>query len=111
MRPIWLLALFLTLLSAGCANTSSTSQTRQQPPPSSGNGTVSVTVTPSTATIRSGDSYTFSASVNGNANTSVTWTVNAIAGGNSVLGTVNSSGSYTSPAAVPNPNLVTLTAT
>jgi len=111
MRPIWSLTVSFTLLVAGCANTSSTSQTRQQPPPSSGNGAVSVTLTPSTATIRSGDSYTFSASVTGNANTSVTWTVNSIAGGNSILGTVNSSGSYTSPASVPNPNVVTLTAT
>jgi hypothetical protein len=111
MRPIWSLTVFLTLLIAGCANTSSTSQTRQQPPPSSGNGAVSVTVTPSAATIRSGDSYTFSASVTGNANTSVTWAVNSIAGGNSILGTVSSSGSYTSPASVPNPNVVTLTAT
>jgi hypothetical protein len=110
MRPIWLLGLFLTLLTTGCANTSSTSQTGQ-PPPSSGNGTVSVAVTPSTATVRSGDSYTFSVSVTGSTNTSVTWTVNSIPGGNSTLGTVNSSGSYTSPASVPHPNVVTLTVT
>jgi hypothetical protein len=108
MRPT-IPFLCLALLVAGCANTTSTSHTQDPPPPPSGE--VSVTVSPSTATIRSGDSYPFSAKVTGNSDSSVTWTVNSTAGGNSTIGTVNASGDYTSPSTVPNPNTVTLTAT
>ena len=102
-----LLASLLTGL-AGCANVSSSS-TKQPPPPPS--GTVSVSISPTTASIRSGDSYSFSATVTGSSNTSVNWSINSTPGGNATLGTVNSSGNYTSPSTIPNPNTVTLTAT
>jgi hypothetical protein len=102
-------ALSLLLLSfsiCGCGNISSSSTHQPPPPPAS----VSVSISPTTASIRSGNSYRFSATVTGSS-TSVTWSVNSTPGGNATLGTVNSSGNYTAPAAVPNPNSVTLTAT
>jgi len=39
------------------------------------------------------------------------FSVNGIPGGNSIVGTVNSSGGYTAPAVVPSPNTVSITAT
>ena len=41
----------------------------------------------------------------------VTWKVNGITGGNSSVGTINSSGRYTAPKNVPSPNPVTVSAT
>ncbi|HUI51540.1 MAG TPA: hypothetical protein VLX60_07140, partial [Terriglobales bacterium] len=108
MRRTTLSLLLLSSLIAGCGNVSSSS-TKQPPPPPS--GTVSVSISPTTASIRSGDSYSFSATVTGSSNTSVNWSINSTPGGNATLGTVNSSGNYTSPSTIPNPNTVTLTAT
>jgi hypothetical protein len=106
-RTVFSFFLFVLALG-GCSNGSSSSSSSHPPPPS---GAITVTVSPSTASIRSGDSYAFSVAVTGTSNQSVTWSVNSASGGNSTLGTVNSSGSYTSPATVPSPNSVTLTAT
>ena len=41
----------------------------------------------------------------------VTWSVNGVAGGNSTVGTINTSGSYIAPANFPTPNQLTVTAT
>lgn len=62
---------------------------------------VSVTVSPGSATLNTGNSQAFSATVSGTSNTAVNWMVNGVAGGNSTLGTISSSGMYTAPAAVP----------
>jgi hypothetical protein len=106
-RTVWSL-LPLVLAIGGCSNGSSSTPSSDPPPPS---GAITVTVSPSTASIRSGDAYLFSLTVSGAPDKSVTWSVNSVSGGNSTLGTVNSSGNYTSPATVPSPNTVTLTAT
>jgi hypothetical protein len=71
---------------------------------------VTVAVSPSSASVRTGGSKAFSATVTGAAN-SVTWTVNGIAGGDTVVGLIDGSGQYTGPAAVPNPATVTIRAT
>ena len=47
---------------------------------------------------------------NAGTNTAVTWQVNGIAGGNSTVGTISSSGLYTAPATVPGAGTVTVTA-
>lgn len=60
--------------------------------------TVSVTVTPASATVSVNQTRQFSATVNNSPNQSVTWRVNGVAGGNSTVGTINSSGLYTAPA-------------
>jgi len=71
---------------------------------------VTVSVTPSSATVRTTRARTFAATVTGAPNT-VTWSVNGIAGGNTVVGLIDGSGQYMAPTLVPNPNLVTIRAT
>jgi sugar lactone lactonase YvrE len=72
--------------------------------------TVTVTVSPSTATIPTGGTQQFTGVVSGASDTSVIWSINGVAGGDSVVGTVSGGGLYTAPAAVPNPAVLTLTA-
>jgi hypothetical protein len=72
---------------------------------------VTVTVSPSTASAAAGGaSVAFAATVQGSANTSVDWQVNGVAGGNSTVGTISPGGVYISPATVPSPATVTVTA-
>ncbi len=59
---------------------------------------ITVTVTPTTATLAVGGTQQFTATVTGTNNTAVTWTVDGIAGGNTTVGTVSTSGLYTAPA-------------
>ncbi len=72
---------------------------------------VTVTIDPPSATVRAGKSRKFTATIAGNANGAVTWTVNGVTGGNASVGTVNTSGNYTSPAIIPASNVVTVKAT
>jgi hypothetical protein len=78
------------------------------PPPAAG---VTVSVSPTTANVRAGEPYTFKASLTGSTNTSVTWSVNGTNGGTPATGTIDSNGNYTAPAALPNPNTVSVKAT
>ena len=78
-------------------------------------GTATVTISPVTATVGTGTAFQFTASVSGPGvtNTSVFWEVNGIQGGNSTVGKItgsNNVGTYTAPASVPAPNVVTVTA-
>jgi hypothetical protein len=70
---------------------------------------VTVAVSPSSASVRTVRSKTFTATVTGAPNT-VTWSVNGTAGGDTVVGTVDGSGQYLAPTAVPDPATVTLRA-
>jgi len=72
---------------------------------------VAVTISPTSASVGTGATRQFTATVTGTSNTSVTWSVNGIAGGNSTGGTISATGLYTAPAAVPTPSTVTITAT
>jgi hypothetical protein len=90
---------------AGC-----TGNTSQNPGPTNPGG-VSVAVSPGSANVRAGDSQQFNATVSGTQNSGVTWSVNGTAGGAAVTGTIDSTGKYTAPAALPNPNAVTIRAT
>jgi hypothetical protein len=74
--------------------------TEPPPPPS-----VTIGVSPSTATVPAGTTKQFTASGG-----TVTWSVNGVAGGNSTVGTISSSGLYTAPAVVPS-GAVTVKAT
>ena len=81
--------------------------------PNSGAATqsgVSVAVNPPAASVRVGHFQTFSATVTG-ASAGVTWSVNDTAGGDVVVGTIDSSGQYLPPSTVPNPSVVTIRAT
>ncbi len=71
--------------------------------------TVTVTVSGSTQA-RLGSSTTFAATVTGITNTAVNWEVNTVPGGNSTVGTISSTGVYTPPAVIPNPNTISVTA-
>lgn len=73
-------------------------------------GSLNVWVAPTGATVSTDQSQQFSAIVSGNSNMEVTWQVDGIAGGNSTVGTISSSGLYTAPAAVPSGGAVTVTA-
>jgi serine protease len=86
-------------------------------PASANNGTcpvsatpVVVSVTPATVTLQAGRTQVFAATLTNTANTVVTWEVNAVAGGNSTVGTITSGGMYTAPAAVLSTLTVTVTA-
>lgn len=59
--------------------------------------TVSVSVSPSSATIALGATQQFTATVSNATDTSVTWSVDGVNGGNSTVGTIDSSGLYTAP--------------
>jgi hypothetical protein len=72
---------------------------------------VGITISPATATVRVKQSRQFTATLTGTANTSVTWKVNGIAGGNTTVGRVSSTGVYTAPRRVPSPATVTVSAT
>ena len=74
-------------------------------------GGVAVMVAPATAMVRTGNQQAFTVMVTGALNTSVTWTVNGVAGGNSTIGTIAANGTYTAPLILPTPNTVTVTAT
>jgi hypothetical protein len=69
-----------------------------------------VSVTPMDSSTPAGTTVQFTATVTGTANTAVTWYVNGVAGGNSTVGTLSSSGLYTAPKAVPSPPTVAVTA-
>ncbi len=69
----------------------------------------SISISPSSTTVQVGLSQQFTATVSGTTNTAVNWRVNGVAGGNSSVGTISSTGLYTAPSSVPT-SLVTVTA-
>jgi len=109
-----MLPILFALVACACggiAKTTTTTPTSPSDPGSSSSGSTTVTVTPSTANVRAGDTAQFTAMVSGNSNTAVSWSVNGTAGGSAALGTISTSGNYTAPASLPNPNALTITAT
>ncbi len=80
---------------------------------------LAITLLPSTATIPTGGAQVFTATVSGTGSpaTTVSWSVNGIAGGDSTVGTIAASGVsgstttsvYTAPAVPPSPPSVTVT--
>lgn len=71
--------------------------------PGSGNGgsnppVITIAISPTSATLSAGGTQQFQATVTGSSNTAVQWQVNQMAGGNSQVGTISTSGLYTAPA-------------
>ncbi|MBZ5599808.1 MAG: S1 family peptidase [Acidobacteriia bacterium] len=62
------------------------------------------------ANVAANQSQPFFASVTGTSDRTVTWQVNGTAGGDTTVGTIDSSGLYTAPALIPDPKTVTVTA-
>jgi uncharacterized membrane protein YgcG len=54
---------------------------------------------------------TFTAAVTNTTNIAVTWSINGVNGGNSMVGVITAAGVYTAPASVPSPAAVTVKAT
>ena len=71
---------------------------------------VTVTVDPTSVTIPVSGVKQITAKVTGSANTAVTWTVSGISGGNSTVGTIDSTGRYSAPASPPKGYSVTVKA-
>jgi hypothetical protein len=112
MRPLAkaLPAIASLAILCGCGGGSANSNAGNSTTPSTP-ASVSVVVSPTTANIRAGDSFPFTATVSGSSNTAVTWAVNGTVGGSATLGTISSTGNYSAPASLPNPNTVTVSAT
>jgi hypothetical protein len=72
---------------------------------------VVVTISPTSASVRVNRTRQFTAAVQNSSNQSVTWKVNGVIGGNSTVGTISSSGLYRAPNTVPNPAVVSVSAT
>jgi hypothetical protein len=72
---------------------------------------VAITISPTTATVKVRATKQFTAAVQNSSNKSVVWRVNGITGGNASVGTIGTSGLYRAPTAVPNPSMVTVSAT
>jgi hypothetical protein len=108
----------LTLLAAaactlGCAGSTGGASTAvvPPPPPPPTPSFISVTITPATASLLLGNTQTFAAAVTGATDTTVSWSVNGIAGGSPVIGIITAAGIYTAPADLPQAPAVQITAT
>jgi DNA-binding beta-propeller fold protein YncE len=120
-RKTWILSLTLiVLVAAGCGGGSS----------SSSNTTVGVTLSTGAATLAVNASLQLSAVVSNSTDSTVNWSVcqttstttngtttttpntsTCVAGGNTTLGTVSTTGLYTAPTTIPTPNTVAVLAT
>ncbi len=88
------------LLAVGCGSGSASSTP-----------TTTVQLNATAVTVAVGSTFTFVATVvTSNSNQAVNWQVNSVAGGNTTVGTIDTSGNYTAPSSVPVPNTVTVTA-
>jgi len=70
-----------------------------------------VSVDPATASVIITQTQQFKATVSNATDTTVTWSVNGVAGGDANVGTITSDGVYTAPAKVPSPAQFKVTAT
>lgn len=100
VRTTVLLATGALLL--GCGGGGAGSGSPLPPPPPS----IIVSVTPQTGTVLLGETLAFTAIVQNSSETTVTWSVNSMAGGSAQVGTITADGVYTAPA-----DLVQVTAT
>jgi len=73
--------------------------------------TVSVSISPTTTLVATGATHQFVATVTGNSNTAVTWSITGGGCSGAACGKISTGGLYTAPSAVPNPALVSVTAT
>ena len=71
---------------------------------------VAISVSPTSTTVAAGATQQFRAMVTGNSNSSVTWGVSGAGCSGAACGTIDSSGLYRAPAAIPSPATVTVTA-
>jgi hypothetical protein len=113
LAPLPILALLAAAASTvGCAgSTGGASSTIIPPPLPPPPSSITVTITPASASLLLGNTQTFSATVTGAADTTVSWSVNAIAGGTPLTGTITAAGIYTAPSDLPPATTIQITAT
>jgi hypothetical protein len=104
VREVLLVAIFLVQvgLLSNCGSSSSTEMSL---------AVVSVSISSQSTSAVVGQTVQFTATVSGTSNTAVTWSVNAVVGGDSSVGTISSTGMYTAPGVPPSPNAVTVQVT
>jgi hypothetical protein len=102
MRKIVLAAAALLIVSILSACGGSGGSNNNNPP--------TVAVSPATANVLEASTQQFTATVTNSSNSAVSWQVNGVAGGNSSVGTIDTTGLYTAPVIVPNPASITVTA-
>ena len=104
LSRVILISLFvLVTLSSGCGGNNNRT----------GSTITSVSVTPTTAGLVTQATQQYSATVQGTGafSSAVSWSVNGVAGGNTTVGTISSTGLYQAPNVPPSPNTVTIAAT
>lgn len=99
--------LFVVGAACGCSQSAATGGGLPPPQPPS----IEISVTPQSENITLGNSQSFVATVTNTTNTSVSWSVNGVAGGNSVNGVIDPAGMYIAPADLPSPATIRITAT
>jgi hypothetical protein len=95
----------VAMCESGCANVASI------PSAPLGPQAISVTVTPSSGSVMLGNQFLFTAAVKNSSDSTVTWSVNGVAGGAAQTGTISASGGYTAPGDLRIPANLTVTAT
>ena len=75
-----------------------------------GDAAVSITLT-GPSTVMLGAQSQYAATVTGSTNSTVSWSVNGVAGGNTAVGSISATGLYVAPASAPQSPNVTITAT
>ena len=95
--------LSLLILLAACSSLNPAGTTSGDPNNPSSKSAMAVT--PPSAQLRVGGKQQFSAT-----GSTLAWSVNGVAGGNTTVGKIDATGMYTAPAAVPNPASVQVTA-
>jgi hypothetical protein len=95
----------VAMCESGCANVASVASTPVGPQ------AISVTVTPSSGSVMLGNQFIFTTAVKNSSDSTVTWSVNGVAGGAAQMGTISASGVYTAPGDLPIPANLTVTAT
>ncbi len=76
-----------------------------------GPGPFAISVSPANSTILGNTTQQFSAAANDGSQPTFTWSVNGIAGGDTINGTISSTGMFTAPEFPPTANNITITAT
>ena len=105
---LWALRAIALLAAGGLHGCGGGGGTVGPPPPPP---QIQVTVAPKSGSVILGNTTNFSGSVSNSADQAVNWSVNGVAGGNALVGTISASGVYTAPVDLPSPATVTVTAT
>lgn len=95
---------YLSFVMTACAGMQNNPATPEQPKQQ----TVTIAVSPSSASLTVSKSQQFQVTVGGTDNTSVAWTVDGVAGGDTTVGSISNTGLYTAPSS-PGSHTVTVT--